>query len=324
MKYKKLGNTGLMVSEICLGTMVFGNQVSEAEAIGIVKSAIAAGVNFIDTSDNYAKGRSEEILGKALKEGRHSIVLATKVFNRTGPSINDSGLSRKHIMQGIEDSLCRLSTDYIDVYYIHAPDYNTPIEETLRAMDDLVHQGKVRYIACCNVRAWQLCKALWVSDRYNLARFCCVQSPYNLLTRDIEYELLPLCTSEGLGVCVYNPLAGGILTGKYDFTKTPINGRFTLEHLGSMYYDRYWTASNFEAMEHLKEIAREHGRNFIQFALAWILNNEAVTSTIVGTTSQKQFEENSGAIAIKLSEEELAACDEVWQQLRPVRFLYGR
>ncbi len=322
MQYRNMGRTGLKVSGMCLGTMTYGNQVGEAEAISIIERALNAGVNFVDTADVYAEGRSEEIVGKALKGKRHSVVLATKVANRTGPSANDIGLSRKHIMRGIEDSLRRLETDYIDLYYVHLPDYDTPIEETLHTLDDLVHQGKVRYIACSNFRAWQLCKALWVSDRYNLVRFDCIEPPYNLLTRDIEYELLPLCASEGVGVCVYNPLAAGLLTGKYDLNKPPAEGtRFTLERL---YYERYWSATNFEAVARLKQIAREYGRSLTQFALAWTLSNETITSAICGATSLKQLEENLGATEVKLSQEELAACDGVWQQLRPLRFFYGK
>ncbi len=186
MQYRKLGRTGLKVSAICLGTMTYGDQVGETEAINIIEEALNAGVNFFDTADSYAEGRAEEIVGKALKGERHSVVLATKVASRTGPGANDIGLSRKHIMKGIEDSLRRLETDYIDLYYVHRPDYDTPIEETLRTLDDLVHQGKVRYIACSNFHAWQLCKALWMSDLHNLAPFDCIQSPYNLLTRDVE------------------------------------------------------------------------------------------------------------------------------------------
>jgi len=325
MRYKKLGRTGLKVSEICLGTMTFGDQVSETEAINIMRSAMAAGVNFFDTADMYVGGKSEQIVGKALKGERDSVVLASKVGNRMGPGANDIGLSRKHIMKAIEDSLRRLETDYLDLYYVHLPDYDTPIEETLRILDDLVHQGKVRYIACSNFRAWQLCKALWVSDVHNLARFDCIQSPYNLLTRDIEYEMLPLCASEGVGVSVYNPLAAGLLTGKHDPTKPPAEGtRFALESLGPMYYERYWSASNFEAVARLKEITSEHGRSLTQFSLAWILSSEVVTSAICGASSVKQLEQNLGATEVRLSPEELAACDGVWQQLRPLRFFYGR
>jgi len=326
MQYRKLGRSGLLVSEICLGTMTFGQQVNETDAIKIIKSAMAAGINFIDTADGYVDGKSEEITGKALKEVRHSAVLATKVGSwKSGPNVNDVGASRQHIMQGVEDSLRRLGTDYIDLYYIHTPDYNTPVDETLRALDDLMHQGKVRYIACSNFRAWQLAKALWTSDKLNLARFDCIQSPYNLITRDVEYELLPFCASEGVGVTIYNPLAGGLLTGKHDPDKPPpADGRFTVERLGKMYSDRYWTDINFEAVTRLKKIAGEHGRSLTHFALAWILGNEAVTSIISGVSSLKQLEDNLGATEIKLSEAELSTCDELWNQLRPNRFLYGR
>ncbi len=325
MQYRKLARTGLKVSAMCLGTMVYGNQVSETAAINIIGKALNAGVNFLDTADVYAEGKSEEIVGKALKGKRHSVVLATKIASRTGPGPNDIGLSRQHIIRGIEDSLRRLETDYIDLYYVHRPDYDTPIEETLRTLDDLVHQGKVRYTGCSNFRAWQLCKALWVSDLHNLVRFDCIQPPYNLLTRDIEYELLPLCASEGVGVCVYNPLAAGLLTGKYDPNKPPAEGtRFTLEHLGPMYYERYWSATNFEAVARLKQIAREYGLSLAQFALAWAIGNETITSAICGATSLMQLEENLGATEVQLSKEELAACDGVWQQLRPIRFFYGR
>lgn len=325
MRFKKLGRTGLKVSEICLGTMTYGDQVGEAEAIKIIKKGLDAGVNFFDTADAYVEGRSEEIVGKALKGVRESVVLATKVANRMGPDPNDIGLSRKHIMKGIEDSLRRLETDYIDLYYAHLPDYDTPIEETLRALDDLVHQGKVRYIACSNFRAWQLCKALWVSDLHNWARFDCIQPPYNLITRDIEYELLPLCASEGIGVCVYNPLAAGLLTGKHDPDRPPAERtRFTLKNIGRMYYERYWSEANFKAVARLKDIAQKYDRNLPQFALAWILSNETITSAICGSTSSKQLVQNIGATEIRLSEEELSACDSVWQQLRPLRFFYGR
>ena len=325
MQYRKMGRTGLKVSAICLGSSTYGSQVGEVEAINIIESALAAGVNFFDTADAYTEGRSEEIVGKALKGKRQSVVLATKVGHRTGPGVNDAGLSRKHMMQGIEDSLRRLGTDYIDLYYVHEPDYDTPIEETLRTLDDLVHQGKVRYIACSNFYAWQLCKALWVSDLHGLVRFDCIQPPYNLLTRDIEYELLPLCASEGVGVCVFNPLAGGLLTGKHDPHKPPAKGtRFALERLGAIYRKHYWSATNFEAVASLKQIAEEHGRNLPQFALAWILSNEVITSAICGATSLKHLEQNLGATEVKLSKEELAACDGVWQQLRPVRLFYGR
>jgi 1-deoxyxylulose-5-phosphate synthase len=322
MIYKNLGRTGLKVSRICLGTMNYGDTVSETEVVEIVQSAISQGVNFFDTSDAYAGGRAEETLGKALKGNRQSIVIGTKVCGKTGPGVNDSGLSRQHIMHSIEGSLRRLQTDYIDLYYAHSPDYDTPIEETLRAMDDLVHQGKVRYIGCSNFSAWQLAKSRGISDLYNLARFECAQPPYNLLTRDIEMELLPLCAEDGIGVCVYNPLAGELLTGKHQFGKPPAEGRFTHKIMGKGYLDRYWSDTNFQAVDRISQLAGEHGCSLVQFALAWILNNNTVTSILSGTTALGQLRENLSAVDIKLSTEELKVCDEVWLMFRPPRYHY--
>ena len=325
MKYRTLGRTGMKVSEVCLGTMTFGDQVSEQDAITIVHDAMDMGLNFLDTANMYVKGRSEEIVGKAIRGRRGDVVLATKVGIEMGPGPNDVGLSRKHILQSVEDSLTRLGTDYIDVYYVHRPDYATPIETTLRALDDLVRQGKVRYLACSNFRAFQLCKALWTSDARNLARFDAIQPPYNLLTRDIEYELLPLCVDEGLGVCVYNPLAGGLLTGKHDPSKPPAAGtRFANDTMGKMYYDRYWNESNFAAVARVKAIAEGGGRDMAQLALAWILGNPAVTSIIIGATSLRHVQHNVAATELKLTDDERAGCDQVWHELRPLRFFYGR
>lgn len=325
MRYRTLGRTGLKVSEICLGTMTFGDQVNEPDSITIIRAAMDSGVNFIDTADMYVAGRSEEIVGKAIKDCRDSVVLATKVGMPMGASPTDEGLSRKHIMNGVEQSLLRLGTEYIDLYYVHRPDYSTPVEVTLRALDDLVHQGKVRYIACSNFRAFQLTKALWTSDVHNLVRFDAIQPPYNLLTRDIEYELLPLCADEGIGVCTYNPLAGGLLTGKHDPSKPPAAGtRFSNERMGTMYYERYWNESNFAAVARLASIAADNGRDLAQLALAWVLNSPAVTSIIMGATSLRHIEHNVAATELALSEAELAQCDEVWHELRPLRFFYGR
>ncbi|HHE41217.1 MAG TPA: aldo/keto reductase [Dehalococcoidia bacterium] len=325
MEYRKVGRTGLKVSQFCLGTMTFGDQVSESDAIAMIHAAMDAGLNFIDTADMYVKGRSEEIVGKALQGRRDQVVLATKFGNPMGPFPNDRGASRKYVMHAIEASLRRLNTDYVDLYYLHLPDYTTPIEETLRALDDLVHQGKVRYPAVSNFRAFQISKALWTSDVNGLARFECVQPPYNLLTRDIEYELLPLCAEEGLGVCVYNPLAGGLLTGKHDPSKPPAPGtRFSNETMGRMYYERYWNETNFRAVEHFRAIAAQAGHDMVQMALAWILGSPNITSVIIGATSPKHIEKNMGAAEITLTDEERAACDEIWKELRPLRFFYGR
>ncbi|MBN2061014.1 MAG: aldo/keto reductase [Deltaproteobacteria bacterium] len=323
MKLRKLGRTGLKVSPICLGTMTMGSQVAEAESIEIIRSAIDMGINFLDTADGYSRGKSEDIIGKAVKGNRDSVVIATKVGAQLPP---DPGvnLSRKYILKTIEDSLRRLQTDYIDLYYCHFPDYDTPLDETLRAMDDLVRQGKVRYIGCSNFKAWMLCKALWVSDRYRLARFDCIEPPYNLLTRDIEFELLPLCESEGIGVCVFNPLAGEMLTGRHEFGKPPAEGRFTLEDMGKMYMQRYWNEKNFEAVERFKKLAVKHGLTLAQFAMAWILNNSTITSVLSGVTTVQQLEENLKAVEVVLTEEDLKVCDEMWQIFSPPRFMYGK
>jgi aryl-alcohol dehydrogenase-like predicted oxidoreductase len=324
MQYKKMGRTGLKVSPICLGTMVYGDQIPEAESIRLIKSALAAGINFLDTAPVYANLKSEEIIGKAIKGDRHSVVVATKVECRTGPGPNDSGLSRKHIIQGVDESLQRLQTDYIDLLYCHAPDYDTPLEETLRTFDDLVRQGKVRYIGCSNFSAGLTWKSLWVSDVHNLVRFECNEPPYNLLARDIEVEVLPMCASEGLGVCVYNPLAGEMLTGRHKFGKPPAEGRFTHPTMGQGYLARYWSDMNFKAVDRIKQLAKEHGCTLAQFALAWILNNGVITSALSGATTVDQIKENVAAADIKLSKEELRACDEVWEMFRAPRFPYAR
>jgi aryl-alcohol dehydrogenase-like predicted oxidoreductase len=324
MQYRNMGRTGLKVSRICLGAMNYGDPVSETESISIMKRAFAAGVNFIDTANIYAATKSEEIVGKGVKGDRHSYVIATKVGTPVGPGPRDVGLSRKHIMQAAEDSLRRLQTDYIDLYYAHIPDFDTPLEETLRAMDDLVHQGKVRYLGCSNFSAWMLGKALRISEVQSLARFDCIEPPYNLLTRDIEMELLPLCAEEGIGICAYNPLAGEMLTGRHQFGKPPAEGRFTHEMYGPGYLERYWSEVNFKAVERIKEIADGRGISLPQFALAWVLNSEVVTSVLSGTTASDQLEENLGAIDIVLSPEELKACDDVWQMFRPPRYHYAK
>ena len=322
MQYKKMGRTGLKISELTLGTMIFGQQVDEAESLKIMDLAFEKGINSFDTADGYAGGRSEEIVGKALKNKRHAVVLASKVASKQGPGPNDSGLSREHILQAVENSLRRLGTDYLDIYYAHHPDPATPIEETLRAFDSLVQQGKVRYAACSNYRAGQLVRALAVSEQRNLARFDCIQTVYNLITRDIEAELLPTCADEGVGVVVYNPLAGGLLTGKHNAAAPPpADTRFGQNPI---YLERYWSPVNFTAVAHLKQIAAANNRKPAQFALAWVLGNPGIASVIVGASSAAQLAENLGALDVKLSPDETKACDDVWLELRPPRFFYGR
>jgi aryl-alcohol dehydrogenase-like predicted oxidoreductase len=321
MEYRQLGSTGLKVSSICLGTMMYGSQVDEKTAVATVNRAVDGGINFIDTANVYAhtedladRGKSEQYVGKALKGKRHSVVIATKVGGDMGPGIYDIGLSRKLIMKEVEDSLRRLQTDFIDLYYAHVPDEYTPIEETLRAFDDLVRQGKVRYIGGCNLHCYALGKALWTSEKQGLVRYQVLQSPYNLLTRDLEYEVRPLCKQEGLGICAYNPLAAGLLTGKYDFNKPPAEGtRYAMEFVGAIHAGLYWTEDNFIAIDKLKKLAQARGCSLAQFSLAWIVNN--ITCVITGTSKVKQLEENIEAAEIKLTDEELDACDDVWHEL---------
>jgi aryl-alcohol dehydrogenase-like predicted oxidoreductase len=355
MEYRKMGRTGLKVSAFCLGTMTFGKQIDEAESLRIVERAIDAGVSFIDTADMYANGVTEQILGKAIKGRRDSLVIASKAghLRRLAPRYgeqkvagpidlarpcafhpwpggddigpNDMGLSRKHMLQAVEAILRRLGTDYLDIYYAHMPDYDTPLDETLRAMDDLVRQGKVRYLGCSNFRAFQLCKALWLSDKHDLARWDIIQPPFNLLARDIEYELLPLCLEEGVGVAVFSPMAAGVLTGKYEKGKPPIEGRrFSLAAQGFRYNEKYWTELDFAAVERLRQIAADCGMGLAQFALAWVLQKRGITAIVCGTTSVAQLEENLQAVGVTLSPEALAACDEVWNTLHPPRLFYGR
>jgi aryl-alcohol dehydrogenase-like predicted oxidoreductase len=325
MQYRKVGRSGLKISAAALGTGFFGSHTGEADANKIMDIAFEKGINLFDTANSYAGGRSEEIVRKFIKNKRAQIVLATKVGQKQGKGPNDNGLSREHILQGVEASLKRLDTNYIDIYYAHVPDYTTPLEETLRAFDDLVKQGKVRYIACANFLVWQLMKAQHISDKYDLPRFDIIQIPYNLLTRDIEPELIPCCAGEGTGVTAYNPLAGGLLTGKHSPDKPPApNTRFSLEGIGPRDQERYWSAANFTGVEHLKKIADAHGCSMAQFSVAWVLNNPVITSVILGVSSARQLEENMGAVDIKLTAEEMKACDVVWDELRPPRIFYGR
>lgn len=321
MKIKRLGRTGLKVSEVCLGTMTFGAQADEATAFAIMDRAAEGGVNFIDTADVYpvppsaeTSGRTEEIVGRWLKGKRDDFILATKCRGRMGPHPWDEGLSRKHILRAVEESLRRLGTDTIDLYQVHSPDDETPIDETLRALDDLVRAGKVRYAGCSNYQAWQLCKALWTSDRLDLARFDCVQPRYNLLFRQIEDEVLPLCRAEGVGVIAYNPLAGGFLTGKYQKDQEP-EGQTRFGYFqGRMkaYHDRYWHDAQFNAVQALKEFFDSRGKPLAQVAIAWVLQQPGITCAIVGASRPEQLAQTLSATEVTLDAEELAACDDAW------------
>ncbi len=328
MKTKSMGRTGLKVSEICLGTMTFGHQCDEPTSFAIMDKAEEHGVNFFDTADVYpvppspeTAGRTEEIVGKWLQGKRDRFVLATKCRMRVGREINDEGLSRRHIMQAAEDSLRRLRTDYIDLYQAHSPDPDTPLEETLRAFDDLVGQGKVRYLGLSNYPAWQVALAIGTSDRLHLARIDCVQPRYNLLFREIETELLPLCRAQGIGVIAYNPLAGGFLSGKYRVQDPPPQGtRFTLGKTGDLYRERYWQQAQFEAVTRLRQFLEPRGKSLVQVAVAWVLAQPGVTSAIVGASKPAQLEESIGAIHLSLDDQESEACNLAWYSLpRPVK-----
>jgi aryl-alcohol dehydrogenase-like predicted oxidoreductase len=298
MEYRRLGRTGLKVSALCLGTMTFGHGTDEAEAQRIVDLARDAGVNFFDTANSYGNGQSEVLLGKTLQGRRRDAVVATKFFNPMGPGPNDSGMSRVHIMQAIEDSLRRLQMEYVDLYYIHHLDLQTPLEEMLRALDDLVRQGKVRYIACSNYEAWRLMEALWISDSKNLARFECYQPQYSLVVRDIEQELIPLCEYKGLGVVVWSPLAGGYLSGKYRPGQRAVTGTRSEEQWA--YPQRYFAPNAEETLQALLEVAGELGHSPAQVALRWVVEQPAITAAIIGARTVEQARDNLLAGSFRL------------------------
>lgn len=323
MQYRTLTGTGATVSRICLGTMTFGAQANEADSISMVHRAMDAGVNFIDTADIYNKGVTETILGKALRGRRDGVVLASKVCNAMGPDpYKDAGLSRWHTMRGVDACLKRLDTDCLDIVYLHRPDYRTPLEESMAAADDLVRQGKAIYVGMSNYAAWQVCRAAWLSDRRGLHAPVVTQCVYNLLTRGVEQELIPFCRDLKIGMTVYNPLAGGLLTGKHSRTAAPTEG--TRFQLNKEYYDRYWQDSLFEGAEELARIAQQARKKPVALALQWLAAQEAVDSIIVGASRMEQLEENLAAWEGELDEDTLAACDRVWQRIRGDSFQYNR
>ncbi len=299
MHYRTMGRTGLKVSEVCLGTMTFGHGTDEAESKKIVDLAFEAGINFFDTANTYGDGESEVLLGKALKGRRRDAVVASKFFNPFGPGPNDSGMSRVHIMNAVEDSLRRLQTDHLDLYYIHHVDTQTPLEEMLRALDDLVRQGKVRYTACSNYEAWRLMEALWISDSEGWTRFDCYQPQYSLVVRDIEEELIPVCQLKGLGVVVWSPLGGGFLSGKYRPGERSVAGSRSEE--GWAYPQRYFAPSADDSLAALLEVAEALQRSPAQIALRWVLEQPAITSVIIGARTVEQARDNmlAGSFALE-------------------------
>ena len=275
MNYRTLTGTGLKISRFSLGTMMYGGQTGEAESLEMIRYAIEHGITSIDTADMYNLGVTEEIVGKAIKDVRAEIILATKLGGRMSEDPNDAGLSRKHVIKACDDSLRRLGTDYLDIYYLHFPDYTTPVEETLEATTRLVQQGKVRYVAVSNFAAWQVVQCQWVAEKNHFIAPVCNQVVYNLLQRDIERELLDCLKTQKVGLTVYNPLAGGMLTGKHKRGEPQGDNRFNTSQgsgartLGEVYYERYWTDSIFEAVEKLTEIAASAGISLTELAIRW-------------------------------------------------------
>jgi aryl-alcohol dehydrogenase-like predicted oxidoreductase len=287
--YRNLGRAGLKVSELCLGTMTFGNGADQAEASRMVGTALEAGVNFFDTANAYVGGTSETMLGEALKGRRQDAVLASKFFNPMGHRPNDSGMSRLHIRQAIDASLKRLQTDYIDIYYIHHVDHQTPLEEMLRALDDLVRQGKILYTACSNFETWRLMEALWLSDSKGWERFAAYQPQYSLVVRDIDEEIVPACQLKGLGVVAWSPLAGGYLAGKYTPGSLKVQGTRSSEGWG--FNSRFFAANHGEILQTLLDVAKELGRSPAQVALRWVMDQPFITSAIVGARNADQLGE---------------------------------
>ncbi|HEY5273004.1 MAG TPA: aldo/keto reductase [Acidimicrobiales bacterium] len=324
MDHTRLGRTGLQVSQLCLGTMTFGLQCDEDTSVAILDRAAEGGIDFIDSSDVYplgggleTQGRTEEILGGWLVGKRDRFVVATKCFGRTGPAAFDQGNSRKHILSAVDASLRRLQTDYIDLYQLHGYDPVTPIEETLGALDDLVQQGKVRYIGCSNFLTYQLVRAIGRSETHGLARFDSVQPRYNLIFRQIEREMLPFCAEDGVGVIPYNPLAGGLLSGKHNRAEAPTGGsRFTLGTAGRNYQERYWHDREFDTVEQLVPLAEAAGVSLVTLAVAWVLANPAITAPIIGASRPDQLEANLAATTFKIDDTLKQQLDEITHDYR--------
>lgn len=302
MDYVTLGRAGIKVSRICMGCLTLGREADEAESRRMLDIAYDHGINFFDTSNSYSKGRSEEILGKAFETKRNQVVLATKVFNPMGDGPNDRGASRYHIVRAVEESLRRLKTDRIDLYQLHRFDHEVPLEETLRALDDLVRWGKVIYIGCCNFSAHQLKEALGITKGLGLHSFVSVQPMYNILKREIEADLLPLCLEEGIGVIPYNPLAGGFLTGKYHATFQPPSGTRLGDY--EVYRKRYLSDENFRLASRFLESAKKRGLHPIALSIAWVASHPAVTSPIIGVRDEEQLKQTLKLTNMKIHIEE--------------------
>ncbi|OLB06015.1 MAG: aldo/keto reductase [Candidatus Rokuibacteriota bacterium] len=324
MRHVRLGHTGLSVSRLCLGTMTFGLQCDETTSVAILDRAAAGGITFLDTADVYplgggldTVGRTEEILGRWLQGRRHEFIVATKCAGAMSARPWGRGSSRKHVLDAIDGSLRRLRSDYVDLYQLHHPDPETPIDETLRALDDIVRAGKARYIGCSNFPAWRVARALGRSEVLGVARFDSVQPRYNLLFRQIERELLPLCQADGLGVIPYNPLAGGLLSGKHRHEAGPAAGtRFTLGTAARRYTERYWHEREFATVEALRPLAAAAGISLARMAVAWVLAHPAITAPIVGASRPEQLDDVLPAVEKGIDATLKAQLDELTREYR--------
>lgn len=300
MNYVLLGRTGVKVSELCMGTMTFGGPADEEESRRMFHRCLDVGINFFDCANVYNGGYSEEVLGKLMKGKREELVITSKVFGKMGDDVNAGGLNRRHITRAVEDSLRRLGTDRLDLYFVHQIDHNTPIDETVRALDDLVRDGKILYPAVSNWAAWHIMQALGLSRYEGLARFECIQPMYNLVKRQVEVEILPLAESQQLGVIPYSPLGGGLLTGKYSTKDRPDEGRI-LEN--PMYTKRYSTDWYYQTAEDFTSYAQSKGHHPVTLAVAWVLAHPAVTAPIIGARNVEQLEPSLEAANLQMSAE---------------------
>ena len=324
MEHVRLGSSGLQVSRICLGTMTFGLQVDEERSREILDYSAGKGVTFLDAADVYplggdltTVGRTEEILGRWLAGRRDDYIVATKCYGPMGSRPWQAGNSRRHVMDAIDASLRRLQTDYVDLYQLHFDDRSVPLDETLSALDDLVRVGKVRYIGCSNFLAFRLARAIGRSEALALVKFVSVQPRYNLIFREFERELFPLCLDEGIGVIPYNPIAGGLLSGKHDRSRPPDEGtRFTLGNAGRMYQDRYWHDHVFDTIDSLAKLADEAGLSLTTMAVAWVLRNPAITSPIVGASRPDQLDDTIAAVEANLDDDLAQRLDEMTTEYR--------
>jgi 1-deoxyxylulose-5-phosphate synthase len=318
----KLANTDLEVSRFCFGTMTLGKPLDQAGTTQIVNRCIEAGINFFDTANMYQNGVAETMLGHAIKGRRDQLVIASKVFFKLGEAADQQGLSRKAILRAIDESLQRLGTDYLDLYYFHAPDHEVPIEESMEAMESLVKQGKVRYPASSNYAGWQVVQMLWIAKERGWHAPYISQPMYNLLARGIEQEYLPMCKEFGVSTVVYNPLAGGLLTGKHKQEKITPGTRFDNNKL---YQDRYWNEQYFQSVEQLRKIAKSAERSLVSLALNWLLHHTTIDVIILGASRLEQLNENLSTVDDgPLSDDVLKKCDEVWQNLRGPLPVYNR